>query len=69
MDKVERICDTDPELDALLTEYCNSDTRENLNKKPITDQEPTINEVGKIGRNEPCICGSGKKYKKCCGKK
>ena len=22
----------------------------------------------KIGRNEPCICGSGKKYKKCCGK-
>ena len=23
--------------------------------------------VVKIGRNEPCICGSGKKYKKCCG--
>lgn len=22
----------------------------------------------KIGRNEPCTCGSGKKYKKCCGK-
>ena len=21
----------------------------------------------KIGRNEPCVCGSGKKYKKCCG--
>jgi len=21
----------------------------------------------KIGRNEPCPCGSGKKYKKCCG--
>jgi SEC-C motif-containing protein len=21
----------------------------------------------KIGRNEPCLCGSGKKYKKCCG--
>ncbi|MHA1377259.1 MAG: SEC-C metal-binding domain-containing protein [Candidatus Helarchaeota archaeon] len=21
----------------------------------------------KIGRNEPCQCGSGKKYKKCCG--
>ena len=20
----------------------------------------------KIGRNEPCVCGSGKKYKKCC---
>ena len=23
--------------------------------------------VGKIGRNDPCTCGSGKKYKKCCG--
>ncbi len=22
----------------------------------------------KIGRNDPCSCGSGKKYKKCCGK-
>lgn len=21
-----------------------------------------------VGRNEPCSCGSGKKYKKCCGK-
>ena len=24
--------------------------------------------VEKIGRNDPCPCGSGKKYKKCCGK-
>jgi SEC-C motif-containing protein len=23
--------------------------------------------VEKIGRNDPCPCGSGKKYKKCCG--
>ena len=23
---------------------------------------------GSIGRNDPCSCGSGKKYKKCCGK-
>ena len=23
----------------------------------------------KIGRNDPCPCGSGKKYKNCCGKK
>ena len=29
---------------------------------------PTINPV-KTGRNEPCPCGSGKKYKKCCGAK
>jgi len=24
--------------------------------------------IKKPGRNEPCFCGSGKKYKKCCGK-
>jgi uncharacterized protein YchJ len=24
--------------------------------------------VGKIGRNDPCYCGSGKKYKKCHGR-
>ncbi|MFT5875379.1 MAG: hypothetical protein ACI8WT_004370 [Clostridium sp.] len=27
------------------------------------------NTTTKIGRNDPCICGSGKKYKKCCGSK
>jgi len=25
-------------------------------------------EAPKVGRNDPCPCGSGKKYKKCCGK-
>ncbi|MGX6592645.1 YchJ family metal-binding protein [Cetobacterium ceti] len=28
----------------------------------------TIEKNGKIGRNDSCPCGSGKKYKKCCGK-
>jgi preprotein translocase subunit SecA len=27
----------------------------------------TVIKDKKVGRNEPCICGSGKKYKKCCG--
>ena len=31
-----------------------------VKNKPLT--------VNKIGRNEPCSCGSGQKYKKCCGK-
>ncbi len=30
--------------------------------------EPHIRSEPKTGRNEPCPCGSGKKYKKCCGK-
>ncbi|WP_276609637.1 DUF1186 domain-containing protein [Phragmitibacter flavus] len=29
--------------------------------------QPIRNEAPKIGRNDPCPCGSGKKYKKCCG--
>ncbi len=28
--------------------------------------EPAVRKSEKIGRNEPCPCGSGKKYKKCC---
>ncbi|MFQ7775029.1 MAG: SEC-C metal-binding domain-containing protein, partial [Anaerotignum faecicola] len=28
----------------------------------------TIVKGEKIGRNDPCPCGSGKKYKKCCGR-
>ncbi len=32
----------------------------------VTGQEPR--RVEKVGRNDPCPCGSGKKYKKCCGR-
>ncbi|CUU34873.1 MAG: SEC-C domain-containing protein [Armatimonadetes bacterium] len=30
------------------------------------DGEPVLQPAGKVGRNDPCPCGSGKKYKKCC---
>jgi SEC-C motif-containing protein len=30
--------------------------------------ETVVRESRKIGRNEPCPCGSGKKYKNCCGR-
>jgi len=38
----------------------------------ISDLEKLLNPIKpvqsmKIGRNDPCPCGSGKKYKKCCG--
>ena len=38
------------------------DSGELVGEKPIVREEP------KVGRNDPCPCGSGKKYKKCCGK-
>lgn len=31
-------------------------------------QETQVRETAKVGRNDLCSCGSGKKYKKCCGK-
>jgi Uncharacterized protein conserved in bacteria len=34
----------------------------------VYGQDPYVREAPRIGRNEPCPCGSGKKYKKCCGK-
>lgn len=30
-------------------------------------QKPVVRDAPKIGRNDPCLCGSGRKYKKCCG--
>jgi hypothetical protein len=48
--------------------------RENKETEDLRVMEDDYNEqetahVGpKIGRNDPCPCGSGKKYKKCCGK-
>ena len=31
-------------------------------------QEPFVHRADKLGRNDPCFCGSGKKFKKCHGK-
>lgn len=34
----------------------------------MADVKQIKREAPKVGRNDPCSCGSGKKYKKCCGK-
>jgi len=41
---------------------------EKSNASASEEQKPALAGPKKIGRNEPCPCGSGKKYKKCCGK-
>jgi preprotein translocase subunit SecA len=33
------------------------------------ESQPVRKEARKVGRNEPCPCGSGKKFKKCCANK
>ncbi len=51
-----------PEWDGVLTEEKRKQiTREYRASKMFVKTE-------NIGRNDPCPCGSGKKYKKCCGK-
>jgi preprotein translocase subunit SecA len=37
-------------------------------QKPETNKPAPIRASQKVGRNEPCPCGSGKKYKQCHGK-
>lgn len=51
-----------PEWDELLTPE--------RRKEPYREQKKsgTIVKERKVGRNEPCPCGSGKKYKYCCGR-
>lgn len=43
-----------------------ADTKKKLYREQ--KQSGTVRKAKKIGRNEPCPCGSGKKYKYCCGK-
>ena len=51
-------------------DYDDEDDDEEYNNFASNDSEnKKIINTNKIGRNDPCPCGSGKKYKKCCGKK
>ena len=45
-------------------------SRDNKTKKqaPSLGHIPVVNQGPKVGRNDPCPCGSGKKYKNCCGR-
>jgi preprotein translocase subunit SecA len=38
-----------------------------VNPAAAMPNRPVVNKGPKVGRNDPCPCGSGKKYKKCCG--
>ena len=44
-----------------MLSQANSDTQERVKPQPVKVAK-------KVGRNDPCPCGSGKKYKNCCGK-
>ena len=51
----------------------NIERKENTKKITTNDSEDKVEKkkpkrTKKVGRNDPCPCGSGKKYKQCCGK-
>ena len=67
-------------IDAQTTTYLlKAEVRQNSERKKVSDKVTTNEDkstvkksspkrVNKIGRNDPCPCGSGRKYKMCCGK-
>ena len=66
IEQVEPIEKTDPEFAENLKWYCNDKISKT---KRVNDKVPVIAESAKVKRNGPCTCGSGKKFKKCCGRK
>lgn len=69
LDMMDRV-----KVDTIQKLYAVQPAREELTREqPVmffnTGNEPTQEKKDKkIGRNDPCPCGSGKKYKKCCGR-
>ncbi len=53
--------------------YDDGDIRTLKDGEPVEDEAETtrvetfVRDTPKVGRNDPCSCGSGKKFKKCCG--
>lgn len=48
--------------------YCSNAFSKVFDDISAAEEEQTKPIIEKVGRNEPCPCGSGKKYKHCCGK-
>jgi len=72
-DKMMQRIDNDITLMLVRSEIRQNIERKEVSKKQITnDSDETIKKQPKksekIGRNDPCPCGSGRKYKQCCGK-
>ena len=72
-DKMMQGIDKDITILLIKSEIKQNIERKEVSKKQITNDgkdhvKQAPKKVQKIGRNDPCPCGSGKKYKNCCGK-
>jgi uncharacterized protein len=59
-------CEAADNIDALLDEAAAAIPRATILLRKVA-QFSASNHRSKIGRNDPCPCGSGRKYKRCCG--
>ena len=70
--KVERKSNvniTNAALDNSVANAMNVEGERNIPSSNKTEKaQPITNDGPKVGRNDPCPCGSGRKYKQCCGK-
>jgi preprotein translocase subunit SecA len=65
-DTVRQILSVVPRPQAMERVQVAKPTSENLGGDQPIVRKPVVKGT-KVGRNDPCPCGSGKKYKKCCG--
>jgi preprotein translocase subunit SecA len=56
-----------PDVSRLKPSGAESVVEEASEEPHASSSSPQVSAHPKVGRNEPCPCGSGKKYKKCCG--
>ncbi|MBA7659749.1 Protein translocase subunit SecA [subsurface metagenome] len=59
------------EHDVVHTIYKVTIAKEGVPASPMAEaarRREAVPAAKKVGRNDPCPCGSGKKYKKCCGR-
>ncbi|OIN96954.1 hypothetical protein AUJ66_04720 [Candidatus Desantisbacteria bacterium CG1_02_38_46] len=68
-DKLKHLCDRTGHLPSKIAfKYRRQIDNENLAAVTYNFIEDEMRVHAKIGRNDPCPCGSGKKYKNCCGR-
>ena len=71
-DKMMQRIDQDITLMLVRAEIRQNVERKEVSKKKLTNESDEAvkkqAKSAKVGRNDPCPCGSGKKYKQCCGK-
>lgn len=61
------ITDGDRQVHHEIAHFLKQDDNWYFNDAEYPQVQQYIRETPKVGRNEPCPCGSGKKFKKCCG--